>query len=105
MAEFAPRVSSRIRNELREFSEVLDHCCEVEFIFCPVWSPETQAVEADNSFQMREQHLDLSAGISGRDERISLGDVAGHFGDTADKAVSAASLRSRSHSETARRSR
>lgn len=47
------------RKELGELPEVLCGGCEVEFIACAVWPPQSETVEAQDALQMREQHLNL----------------------------------------------
>ena len=42
-----------------KFTEVLGCCCKVELVFCAVGTSKTQAVELQDSFKVREQHLDL----------------------------------------------
>ena len=49
------------RNELGKLSEVLSGGCEDELVTRTVRSSKSQAIEPENAFQMREQHLDLLA--------------------------------------------
>jgi hypothetical protein len=51
----------RWRRQLCEFSEVLGGGCEVELIAGAVRSSEAKAVQAEDAFEMGEQHLDLLA--------------------------------------------
>ena len=61
--------------ELGKFAEVLDCCCEVELIFGAVWSSKSEAVEADDAFEVGEEHLYLLSGVAGGDIGIGLRDI------------------------------
>ena len=61
--------------ELCKFAEVLDCCCEVELILGAVWSSKAEAVEADDAFEVGEEHLYLLSGVAGGDIGIGLRDI------------------------------
>jgi hypothetical protein len=61
--------------QLGEFAEVLDGCREVELVLGAVGSSEAEAVEADDAFEVREQHLDLLPGVARRDISIGPGNI------------------------------
>lgn len=63
-------------DQLCELAQVLDHGSEVELVFCAVRTSKTEAIEAQNSPQVGEQHLDFLAGIARGDVGIGCGDVA-----------------------------
>ena len=67
--------SRRIRDEFREFPEVLGGCCEEELVSGAVGSAEAQPVEPEDAFEVCKQHLDLLSGIARRDIGVGLGDV------------------------------
>ena len=62
------------RNELCELPEVLCGGCEVEFISCAARASQPETAEAQNSLQMREEHLHLLPELA-RDR------VVGRLGD------------------------
>ena len=49
----------RMRNELRQFPEILGGGCQQELIFGSVWTAEAQTTEPEDALQMSEEHLDL----------------------------------------------
>jgi len=59
VAAFSGCCCDRDREQLGKFTEVLGCCCKVELVFCSVGTSKTQAVEFQDSFEVREQHLDL----------------------------------------------
>ena len=74
---FLPGFSHRYWFQLCELAEVLDGCCEVELIFGAVWSSEAEAVEADDAFEVGEEHLDFLSSVDGGDRGIVLRDIPG----------------------------
>jgi hypothetical protein len=59
MAAFSGCGCDRDWEQLGEFAKVLGCCCKVELVFCAVGTSKTQAVELQDAFEVREQHLDL----------------------------------------------
>jgi hypothetical protein len=57
---------SRIGHQPGQSAQVLGGCRHQKLVLCSGWSSETQAVEPENAFEMREQHLDLLASVAGR---------------------------------------
>ena len=47
----------------------------MELIPGPVWTSESEAVEADDAFEVGEEHLDLLSGVAGGDTGIGLRDI------------------------------
>jgi hypothetical protein len=59
VAAFSGCGCDRDWEQLGEFAKVLGCCCKVELVFCAVGTSKTQAVELQDAFEVREQHLDL----------------------------------------------
>ena len=52
-------------DQLCELSKVLSGGSQEEFVFCSGWTAQPQTSQADDAFEVREQHFDLFAFTSG----------------------------------------
>jgi hypothetical protein len=59
VAILSSRRCHRYWEQFGKFTEVLGCCCKVELVFCAVGTSKTQAVELQDAFEVREQHLGL----------------------------------------------
>ena len=48
-------------DQLGHLAEVLGGGCEGELVARAVWTSQTQTLELENAFEVREQHVDLLA--------------------------------------------
>jgi hypothetical protein len=69
---------ARHRDDLGQLAQVLGGGSEDKLVFCTVWSPQAQAVELKDAFEVREEHLDLLSLASRGHVGIAGGDIAGH---------------------------
>ena len=49
----------RHREQFRHLAEVLGGGGEEELVFCSVWASQAQAIQLQDAFEVRKQHLDL----------------------------------------------
>ena len=49
----------RHRLHFRQLTEVLSGGGEVELVFCAIGTTQAQAIQLQDAFEVREQHLDL----------------------------------------------
>ena len=55
------RCRGRHRDQLGELAEVLGGGCEVKLVACSGGASESQSVQAENAFEVGEEHFDLLA--------------------------------------------
>jgi hypothetical protein len=67
----------RARHKLAHSAQVLSDCCQRELELGATGTPQTQAAEPQDAFEMGEQHLDLLAIATRLGKRLGLGETAG----------------------------
>ena len=66
-----------MRDELRQFPEILGGGGQQELIFGSLWATEAQSTEPEDALQMSEEHLDLLSFSTRDGVGLGLGDRTG----------------------------
>src|SRR5690606_27251663 len=66
----------RDRDQSGHFPQVLGCGSQEELILCSIWSSEAQAIQLEDAFEVREQHLDLLSLAAGGQIGVGLRQVA-----------------------------
>ncbi len=69
----------RCRKDLGQFAEVLGGCGEEEFVVCAARAAQSEPPEAEDAFEVREEHLDLLSQLHRDVVLAGFGNVAGNL--------------------------